>query len=37
MADNNKGASWLSLSDEILTPSFGASMLRCGEVTKEIK
>ncbi len=36
MADNNKGASWLSLSDEIRNPYFGASMLYCGEVTNEI-
>lgn len=37
MADNNKGASWLSLSDEIRNPYFGASMLNCGEVTNEIE
>ncbi len=37
MADNNKGASWLSLSDEIRNPYFGASMLYCGEVTGEVK
>ena len=37
MADDNKGASWLSLSDEIKNPYFGASMLSCGEVTNEIK
>jgi Cu(I)/Ag(I) efflux system membrane fusion protein len=37
MADNNKGADWISLSKEIRNPYFGASMLTCGEVTKEIK
>lgn len=37
MADNNKGADWLSLSDEIRNPYFGASMLTCGEVTEELK
>ena len=37
MADNNKGADWLSTSKEIKNPYFGSSMLTCGEVTKEIK
>jgi Cu(I)/Ag(I) efflux system membrane fusion protein len=37
MADSNKGADWLSLSDEIKNPYFGASMLTCGEVTEELK
>ncbi|MDF1546736.1 MAG: efflux RND transporter periplasmic adaptor subunit [Bacteroidales bacterium] len=37
MADNNKGADWLSLEKEIRNPYFGSSMLTCGEVTKEIK
>ncbi|MEA4976877.1 MAG: efflux RND transporter periplasmic adaptor subunit [Paludibacter sp.] len=37
MADNNKGADWLSLEKEIRNPYFGNSMLSCGEVTKEIK
>ena len=37
MADNNKGADWLSLEREIRNPYFGSSMLTCGEVTKEIK
>lgn len=37
MADNNKGADWLSKEKEIRNPYFGSSMLTCGEVTKEIK
>jgi len=37
MADNNKGADWLSTFKEIKNPYFGSSMLTCGEVTKEIK
>jgi membrane fusion protein, copper/silver efflux system len=32
MAFNDKGAFWLSESDEILNPYFGDMMLRCGEV-----
>ncbi|MBE0654834.1 MAG: efflux RND transporter periplasmic adaptor subunit, partial [Bacteroidales bacterium] len=36
MADNNKGADWLSAVKEIKNPYFGSSMLTCGEVTKEI-
>lgn len=37
MADNNKGADWLSYEKEIRNPYFGSSMLTCGEVTKEIR
>ncbi|MFO7574287.1 MAG: efflux RND transporter periplasmic adaptor subunit [Bacteroidales bacterium] len=37
MADNNKGADWLSSEKEIRNPYFGSSMLKCGEVTKEIR
>ncbi len=37
MADNNKGADWLSMEKEIRNPYFGSSMLTCGEITKEIK
>lgn len=37
MADNNKGADWLSTEKEIKNPYFGESMLTCGEVTREIK
>lgn len=32
MAFDDKGAFWLSESDEILNPYFGDMMLRCGEV-----
>ena len=37
MADNNKGANWLSLSKEIKNPYFGKAMHSCGEVTTVIK
>jgi Cu(I)/Ag(I) efflux system membrane fusion protein len=37
MADDNKGGNWLSLEKEIKNPYFGASMLKCGKVTEEIK
>jgi len=37
MANSNKGADWLSLSDEIRNPYFGADMLTCGEVTEELQ
>ncbi|WP_372746546.1 efflux RND transporter periplasmic adaptor subunit [Lutibacter sp.] len=30
MADNNNGAYWLSLSEKINNPYFGAKMLKCG-------
>ncbi|MCM4169514.1 efflux RND transporter periplasmic adaptor subunit [Arenibacter sp. H213] len=36
MVNNDVGAYWLSTEEEILNPYFGASMLRCGEVTDEI-
>jgi len=32
MANNNKGADWLSKEEEIKNPYFGSSMLTCGEV-----
>ncbi len=32
MADDNKGASWLSLSKEIKNPYYGKAMLNCGEI-----
>ncbi|MBG87784.1 MAG: efflux transporter periplasmic adaptor subunit [Verrucomicrobiales bacterium] len=32
MAFDNKGASWLQLSDQIRNPYFGASMLKCGSM-----
>ncbi|SFW36599.1 membrane fusion protein, Cu(I)/Ag(I) efflux system [Sinomicrobium oceani] len=37
MADSDNGADWLSLSREIHNPYFGAMMLKCGEITDEIK
>ncbi|MBZ9632145.1 efflux RND transporter periplasmic adaptor subunit [Salegentibacter sp. LM13S] len=37
MANNDKGADWLSLSEEIRNPYYGSAMLNCGEVTDVIK
>ena len=37
MANNDKGAYWLSDSEEILNPYFGDVMLNCGEVKETIK
>jgi len=37
MADNNKGADWLSAEKKIRNPYFGSSMLTCGKVTQEIR
>ncbi len=37
MANSDKGAHWLSQSPEVLNPYYGAAMLTCGAVTKEIK
>ncbi|MBT8274383.1 MAG: DUF3347 domain-containing protein, partial [Bacteroidia bacterium] len=37
MADNNNGAHWLSLDEQILNPYFGASMLKCGSVKQTIE
>lgn len=37
MANNDKGAEWLSEMEAIRNPYFGASMLTCGEVRQEIK
>lgn len=37
MADDNRGADWLSLEKEIRNPYFGSMMLTCGEVIREIK
>lgn len=36
MADGNKGATWLSLSEEIRNPYFGDKMLMCGTVQEKI-
>ncbi|WP_217603871.1 DUF3347 domain-containing protein [Chitinophaga sp. GbtcB8] len=37
MANNEKGASWLSSSKDIKNPYFGDEMLTCGEVKETIK
>ena len=36
MADENKGAKWLSLDKKIMNPYFGDKMLNCGSVLNEI-
>lgn len=36
MADNNKGAYWISGENDIKNPYFGDAMLTCGEVVEEI-
>lgn len=37
MANNNKGADWLSKEKEIKNPYFGSSMLDCGELKSTMK
>lgn len=37
MADNNKGASWLSNEKQIKNPYFGHAMLKCGSVKETIQ
>ncbi|BDD12938.1 cation transporter (plasmid) [Fulvitalea axinellae] len=37
MANQDKGAFWLSDSEEVLNPYFGEMMLRCGEVREVLK
>ncbi|WP_339654207.1 efflux RND transporter periplasmic adaptor subunit, partial [uncultured Salegentibacter sp.] len=37
MANNDEGADWLSLSEEIRNPYYGSAMLNCGEVTGVIE
>ncbi|MEO9885022.1 MAG: DUF3347 domain-containing protein [Balneola sp.] len=37
MANNGKGANWLSKSEEIANPYFGQKMHKCGSTVKEIK
>ncbi|BAO55218.1 efflux RND transporter periplasmic adaptor subunit [Nonlabens marinus] len=37
MANNNKGAVWLSTEEEIRNPYYGDAMLTCGSVIEEIK
>lgn len=36
MANNNKGANWISQKSEIRNPYYGENMLTCGEVIKQI-
>lgn len=36
MANNNQGADWLSLSEEIENPYYGEVMLNCGDVSKKL-
>ena len=36
MADSGEGARWLSFSDQIRNPYYGASMLKCGSVLDSI-
>ena len=36
MADDNKGADWISFENEVLNPYFGDKMLRCGKVKQTI-
>jgi Cu(I)/Ag(I) efflux system membrane fusion protein len=37
MADNNKGAYWLSTEEKVINPYFGKAMLTCGEVKQVIE
>ncbi|GAA4275680.1 efflux RND transporter periplasmic adaptor subunit [Aquimarina mytili] len=37
MANNNKGAVWLSTEEEIRNPYYGDAMLTCGSLIEEIK
>ncbi|HEY9185564.1 MAG TPA: efflux RND transporter periplasmic adaptor subunit [Salegentibacter sp.] len=37
MANRDRGADWLSLSDEIRNPYYGSAMLSCGEVTEIVE
>lgn len=37
MANNDQGANWLSMEEEILNPYFGDAMLTCGNVEEELK
>ncbi len=36
MADNNRGAYWLSKEEKVINPYFGSAMLTCGEVKQVI-
>ncbi|SFN61691.1 efflux RND transporter periplasmic adaptor subunit [Salegentibacter flavus] len=37
MANSDRGADWLSLSEEIENPYYGSAMLTCGEVTEIVE
>ena len=37
MAFGNTGATWLQSDPKISNPYFGASMLRCGEVRRQLR
>jgi Cu(I)/Ag(I) efflux system membrane fusion protein len=37
MANNDKGANWLSKEDKVVNPYFGPAMIKCGEVKAVIK
>jgi Cu(I)/Ag(I) efflux system membrane fusion protein len=37
MADNNKGAYWLSKEEKVINPYFGNAMLTCGEIKQVIE
>lgn len=37
MADNNKGANWLSFEEKVLNPYFGDKMLTCGRITRTLQ
>jgi len=37
MADNDRGAYWLSKEEQVINPYFGEAMLRCGEVKQVIE
>ncbi|WP_081211815.1 efflux RND transporter periplasmic adaptor subunit [Salegentibacter sediminis] len=36
MVNNNKGANWLSLSEEIRNPYYGEVMMNCGDTQREL-
>ena len=37
MADDNKGAYWLSKEENVINPYFGNAMLTCGEIKQVIE
>jgi Cu(I)/Ag(I) efflux system membrane fusion protein len=37
MANNDKGASWISTQNEVRNPYFGAKMLGCGTTIEKVK